>query len=97
MTAAKRILSACAAVLLATVLLCSVLFIAAEADHDCIGDNCPVCAQMELCSSILKTISKTAEFLFAAFTAAFFVVLISFFSNSVFFDNPVSLKTKLIN
>ena len=45
-------------VMLATVfvVLFSSFYIADHANHDCIGEDCPVCAVMEQCRIILKTI-----------------------------------------
>ncbi len=39
------------------VLLFSVVFIAAEAEHDCSGHGCAVCAQIAACKERLETIS----------------------------------------
>ncbi len=39
---------------LALVLLFSVCFIALEADHDCHGDDCAVCAQICACMEALR-------------------------------------------
>lgn len=38
----------------------SVFFIAAEADHDCTGDRCPVCAEIALCVTLLQTAAAAA-------------------------------------
>ena len=51
------------------VLLFSAAFIAAEADHDCAGENCPICAQIAVCQNILKTFSLAV--CIAAFPAVF--------------------------
>lgn len=96
MTSAKRTASACAAVLLSAVLLCSIALIAVEANHNCIGENCPVCAQIDFCGRLLKTTAKTAAVLAAA-AVTFFIILIIYSSVSESFDTPVSLKIKLTN
>ena len=49
----KRALAVWAAVL-AIVMLFSVLFIALEADHDCHGDGCAICAQISACVDLLR-------------------------------------------
>lgn len=38
------------------VILFSVFYIAAETDHDCIGDNCPICYQISVCENTLKSL-----------------------------------------
>lgn len=47
---------ACAAFVLIT--LCSLLFIVKEADHDCTGKDCPVCAQISEAEHILKKLGS---------------------------------------
>ena len=49
----KRALAVLAAVL-ALVMLFSVLYIAVEADHDCHGDDCAICAQISVCMDLLQ-------------------------------------------
>src|SRR5574344_2474362 len=45
----RRFLSgACGAFLLLSVLFSS-LFVAVEADHDCAGQDCPVCLELQVC------------------------------------------------
>lgn len=80
------------------VLLFSAAFIAAEADHDCVGENCPICAQIAVCQNILKTFSLAV--CIAAFPAVFSYTLCrgSFACADVIPRNTlVSLKVKLTN
>ena len=53
----KRVLAALFAVSVLFVILYSALFIAAHADHDCVGDDCPICYQINICQSTLKNLS----------------------------------------
>lgn len=53
------------ALLVAFLMLFSVLFIALEADHDCCGDDCAVCAQIRACEDLLRNL-MTASVLVAA-------------------------------
>lgn len=46
---ARRILSAVAAGLLLGFQVFSAAYIVHEADHDCCGNGCPVCVQLEQC------------------------------------------------
>lgn len=39
------------------VMLASVFYLAAEADHDCTGQDCPVCAQIGACENTLKILA----------------------------------------
>ena len=51
------------------VLLASTTFMASHADHDCTGDTCLICQQINVCTQHLKTVSLAvaAALLFAAF------------------------------
>lgn len=53
----KRILAMVMAVAIFAVMLSSALFLAEEANHDCIGDGCQICLQMNLCRGVLKSLS----------------------------------------
>ena len=53
----KRIAALLLAVTVLLVMLYSALFIAAEADHDCVGENCPICYQINVCQNALKYLS----------------------------------------
>lgn len=53
----KRIVAVFLAVTALFVMLCSALFIAAEADHDCVGNNCPICCRINACRDALKNLS----------------------------------------
>ena len=47
------------AALLALVLIFSVLYLALEADHDCHGEDCAICAQIHACTEILGQLALT--------------------------------------
>lgn len=66
----------CRAALLLAFLVCftmlfSSFFIAAEADHACTGDRCPVCRQISICENTLKALGSAAGSA-AVFAAACF-------------------------
>ncbi|MCR5577357.1 MAG: hypothetical protein K6F56_10145 [Oscillospiraceae bacterium] len=58
-------LSAVLALLLAFVMLFSVLYIALEADHDCCGEDCVICVQLQVCESLLRNLFAAAALLLA--------------------------------
>ena len=49
------------ALLAAFMLLFSVLYIALEADHDCCGEDCAICAQLRACEDLLRDLGLTVE------------------------------------
>ena len=53
----NRIAALLLAVTVLVITLYSALFVAAEADHDCVGEGCPICYQVEACQNTLKGLS----------------------------------------
>ena len=51
-----RFLSGVLAAVLAVVMLSSVAYIAAEADHDCSGEDCAICRQISTCENLLRSL-----------------------------------------
>ena len=64
-----RVLALLLSAAMLLVLLASTAFVVSHADHDCCGDNCLICDQINVCTQHLKTVSlaAAAELLFAAF------------------------------
>ncbi len=91
----KRVATVLAFVLFFAVLL-SVIFIAHETDHNCIGDGCSVCARIAVCETVLRNIC-TAVFAATAVTAVRFTyVSMKAAADKLFkVTTPVSLKVKL--
>ena len=96
MTKKKRIISLVVAAAVFFVMLCSALFIAAEADHECVGENCPICYQINVCRNTLKNLSLAV--CAAAFAAALSYTLcrgVSVCTDYAQSYTLVSLKVKL--
>ncbi len=74
----------------------SVFFIAHEADHDCTGEDCPVCALIMQCENNLKQIgSGEAAVVTAVATALIFLTLQMHVTASAIISTPILLKTRL--
>ena len=92
----NRIIAILLAVMVLFVMLYSALFIVAEVGHDCTGENCPVCYQINVCQNTLKNLSFVvcAVVFSIAFTHILcrntFVCTVSVQDNSL-----VALKVKL--
>ena len=98
MEAKKRIIAILLAATVLFVMLYSALFIAAEADHDCVGENCPICYQINVCQNMLKNFSLAV--CPAVFSAAFTYILCRSISARTDYAQSytlVSLKVKLSN
>lgn len=64
----NRFLAALLAIAVCFVMLFSVCYIAAHAEHYCIGEDCPICYQLNVCENALKTLGVAA--VVAVFTDA---------------------------
>lgn len=92
----KQIVAILLVITVLFVMLCSASFAAAEAEHDCAGENCPICYQIGVYENTLKNFSLAvcAVFLSAAFI---YILCRSISAPTDFVQNCtlVSLKVKL--
>ena len=98
MNKGKRIFAVAVALLLAAVLISSAAFIAANADHDCCGEQCAVCAGIVTCVRTFGLAAKSLAVM--AFTVAVICRAareIIFFTGREKADTPVIFKVKLLN
>ena len=54
MTKRNRFLTTLLTIAVAFVMLTSVAYLAKESHHDCVGDNCAICHQINACQHFLK-------------------------------------------
>lgn len=94
----KKITAILLAGMLAVVMFYSALYITVEANHNCEGENCPICYQINACRHNLKNITPAvcAAALAAVFTYTFCRRIFSH-TEVVLRCTLVSLKVKLIN
>ena len=98
MAKSKRILAMLMAVAILAIIISSALFLAEEAHHDCIGDGCQICFQMNVCRGILKSLSLALYAAVAALAVA--CILCGSFNpceESADHVTLVTLKVKLSN
>lgn len=98
MVKTKRILAMLMAVVVFAVMLCSAFFLAEEAHHDCVGDGCQVCLQMNVCRGILESLSLVLHAAVVALAVAC-ILCGSFWPREKSTDHVtlVTLKVKLSN
>lgn len=70
MTKRTRFLFALTAALLVFVMLFSAFYIAAEAGHDCAGEDCRICRQIAVCRNTLNALGLAAAAAGIVFLAA---------------------------
>ena len=91
-----KCLASALAVLLALVMLFSVVYIALEADHDCCGEDCAICAQIQACEDLLRNLLTVA--VFAAAARCYFALVCVFAGKEcccVHLHTLIALKVKL--
>ena len=91
----KRLASVLA-LLAAFILLFSVLFIALEVDHDCCGEGCAICAQIQVCEDLLRNLLTIA--ILAAAARCCFAPVCGFADRDYCSVHPhtlIALKVKL--
>jgi hypothetical protein len=85
-----------AALLIVFALLLSAVFIVAYASHDCNGEDCRICEQVQICLHNFNLIFAAAAAFAAAFAFGFVKVIISG-AGECFSQTPITLKVKLLN
>ena len=98
MSTKRRIIALALAVLFVAFAALSLTFILVEAGHDCSGEDCPICEQIALIGSTIRT---AAVFIFVMMVTAVALIgskrLSEILKNGYRADTLVLLKTKLSN
>lgn len=92
----RRIISATMVAVIIVAVLCPIFFMIAESDHDCSGEDCPVCCFISSCSGPLKLFG----FVLSAAISASLIRLYAMITAGTSRDYPhsdslISLKVKL--
>lgn len=98
MSKKKRITALVLMILFVFITLFMTIFIAEEANHECIGDNCQICRQINFCENILKNISSgtaASAVISACFLFLYGVILPH--CRNFCINTLVTLKVKLSN
>ena len=95
-TQAKRIAAGLMGLTLLLIIALSAAFLVAEADHDCAGEDCPICAFMAVCVHVLRRLGAAAVVLLAAAAPAILFLAAPVAGAAVFAPGtPVSQRTRL--
>ncbi len=98
MTNKKRLAAIVFAAVVLFALMISLFVITCEADHDCAGENCLVCAVIELCRKTLETFGGVPASAGIAFAYSLFITqAVSVLRIVTCSGTPVSLKVRLLN
>jgi hypothetical protein len=83
---------------IAVTFVLSTWFINSHVDHDCIGDHCPICVQIQTTENLLKQINMSnisVPDVFSNLLLAF--TLIYYINTYEKITNPITLKVKMNN
>ena len=95
---AKRIAAGIMGIMLLVIVLFSSFYLAAEADHDCTGEDCPICACIQKCENTLRGIGDGTAIQSAAVIPVLFILLFSVLFVAEFSrETLVSRKVRLNN
>ena len=84
--------------ILLVIVLFSAFYIAAEADHDCCGGDCPICACIHQCENNLRVIGDGTAVRSAAVVPVIHILFAAaFVITAVSHDTIVSRKVRLNN
>lgn len=92
----QKYLSVMIVFMLCSVLMFSAFYLVSENNHECSGENCPVCFQISMCESTVKSIGTGIAVATTVAVVVFVLILNNLNSTDSFlFETPVSLKVKL--
>ena len=94
----KRITAIVICALFISVLVISIAFLSVEANHECIGRNCPICAQMQLVHKTIDQLGSALSLvLYSGFTlVAPFLCVFRLFS-FIAINTPVTQNVRMNN
>ena len=92
----KKVIAGTIVMMMAAVIMFSVFFIAAEADHDCEGEECHICATIKICNGILRQ-AGGAKALAVTCAVALFIMAVTVLphEDQLAKETPVSSKVQL--
>ena len=87
------------AVLLIVFFVVSIFFIAHESDHECIGEDCPICEQIVICEKTIEEFGTGLITIILILATVFGGVykLLSLGDNRTKNESLVSLKIEMLN
>lgn len=98
MTRRNRLIALLLAMTVFLAMLFSACFVIAEANHECIGEDCPICCQIAACEITLRCFgAAAAAVIIAVFSGLSVVALLTSAKSTAYNTSLVSLKVKLSN
>jgi hypothetical protein len=94
----KRLIATFVAVLILFSLFFSIYFVALKTNHECTGEDCPICHEIQSCLQTIRTLIVTIPATAVMVAVLFYLVQSTLLiSAPIIFRTLVSLKVKLSN
>jgi hypothetical protein len=91
----RKVLFLALAVCIAFSILFAELVIADDHDHDCIGEGCPFCLQIETTNNLLKTLKLAGLFYFLTVCTVFISLAFQKYTEiTICAFSPIALKVR---
>ena len=91
----KRIAAGIMGIVMLVIVLLFSFYVAEEADHDCTGDDCPICACMQQCESVLHQVGDGTVQVSVAAPVVFLFLFVLFSVRGIAQETLVSRKVRL--
>ena len=96
MTGKKRFAAVIMCIMLVLSIFTASFYIVSRAHHECTGQDCPICHEIQLCVQFLNTVGGAAIIVVVAFfTVREFLIVLPLFDHVCQNNILVSLKVKL--
>lgn len=93
-----RVLSAFFALMIMFLMIYSLCFISNHTHHECVGEECPICEQIEIAKALVTRLSVIFVFFSAVFSLYKFIQSVSVdYSTVITYFSPIRLKVKMLN
>lgn len=94
----RKALAGVIGMMMLVIILFSAFYIAVEAEHDCTGDDCPICACIQLCINTLRGFSSGITVAISAAVPVLPILFTALIFRSVLFqETPISRKVRMNN
>ena len=92
----RRFASGIMACVMLLVVMLSVFFLTVEVGHDCAGEDCPICAAMQQCKSVLESCGG-GEAILSLVLLSVVIISMNLPVYMLVLSTPVSRKVRLNN
>lgn len=97
MKGSRRIIAVILAIAVALAVSAAFMFVAMEADHDCCGHDCPVCAVIAFIGRVVRALAVSAVTVLICGISLHLTLRVKCIVSDSKGETPVTMKTRLLN